>query len=207
MGYGVDAELVRWGWYSVGGGEVICTITWTKTAGKCRGLIPIEAMTPGPLQCIAGRAVAANLPSHIPQRMAARARSSLAEFGTPVNIEPRSVAAAGPGAGIFFLAAYKNVPASFSAFGRLGKPSEVVADQAVAAFREHHISGAAIELHLADQLLLPLAFAAGPSMFTSARPTSHLLTNAWAIEQFGVARISIGQGAPCQISVQPVLVR
>jgi RNA 3'-terminal phosphate cyclase (ATP) len=137
--------------------------------------------------------------------MAARARTSLAEFGILVNIEPQLVAAAGPGAGIFFLAAYKNLPASFSAYGRPGKPSEVVADQAVTAFLEHHISGAAIELHLADQLLLPLAFATGTSVFTSAQPTSHLLTNAWTIERFGVARISIGKGAPCQISVQPTV--
>jgi RNA 3'-terminal phosphate cyclase (ATP) len=202
IGYRIDAELMRWGWYPVGGGEVVCKIAGAEAAGN-RRLTPIEAMTPGPLQRIVGRAVAANLPAHIPQRMAERARTSLAEFGMPVNIEPQSITAACPGAGIFFLAAYADLPASFSAYGRLGKPSEAVADQAVAAFREHHASGAAVELHLADQLLLPLALAAGPSIFTSARPTGHLLTNAWAIEQFEVARISIGQEAPCRIRVQP----
>jgi len=136
--------------------------------------------------------------------MANRARISLAEFGIPVNIEPESIRAACAGAGIFFQAAYGNLPASFSAYGRMGRPSEVVADQAVAAFREHHLSGAAIELHLADQLLLPLALAAGPSTFTSARPTGHLRTNAWTIEQFEVARISIAQETPCRIRVQPL---
>jgi RNA 3'-terminal phosphate cyclase (ATP) len=204
IGYRVGADLMRWGWYPVGGGEVVCKIIGTETAGNRWQLTPIEAIVPGPLQRIVGRAVAANLPAHIPQRMAERARTSLAEFGMPVNIEPQLVTAACPGAGIFFLAAYANLPASFSAHGRVGKPSEAVADQAVAAFREHHASGAAIELHLADQLLLPLALAAGPSIFTSARPTGHLLTNAWAIEQFGIARISIGQEAPCQIRVQPI---
>lgn len=204
IGYRVDAELIRWGWYPVGRGEVACKIAGAQAAGKRWRPTPIEAMTPGPLQGIVGRAVAANLPAHIPQRMAERARTSLAEFGAPVNIEPQSITAACPGAGIFFLAAYANLPASFSAYGRVGKPSEVVADQAVAAFREHHTSGAAIELHLADQLLLPLALAAGPSIFTSARPTGHLLTNAWAIEQFEVARISIAQETPCQIRVRPL---
>ena len=204
IGYRIDAELMRWGWYPVGGGEVVCKIAGAEAAGNRWQLTPIEAITPGTLQRIVGRAVAANLPAHIPQRMAERARTSLAEFGMPVNIEPQLVTAACPGAGIFFLAAYANLPASFSAHGRVGKPSEAVADQAVAAFREHHASGAAIELHLADQLLLPLALAAGPSIFTSARPTGHLLTNAWAIEQFEVARISIAQAAPCQIRVQPL---
>ncbi len=204
IGHRVDAELIRWGWYPVGGGEVVCKITGTKAAGDHRRPTPIEAMSPGPLQGIVGRAVAANLPAHIPQRMTERARISLAQFGVPVNIEPQLVAAACPGAGIFFLAAYANLPASFSAYGRLGKPSEAVADQAVAAFREHHVSGAAIELHLADQLLLPLALATGPSIFTLARPTGHLLTNAWTIERFDVARISIGRETPCRIRVQPL---
>lgn len=203
IGYRIDAELMRWGWYPVGGGEVVCKIAGAEPAGNRWRPTPIEAMSPGPLQGIVGRAVAANLPAHIPQRMADRARASLAEFGLPVNIEPQSVTAACPGAGIFFLAAYANLPASFSAYGQVGKPSEAVADQAVAAFREHHRSGAAVELHLADQLLLPLVLAAGPSAFTTVRPTGHLLTNAWAIEQFGVARIAIGRETPCRIRVEP----
>jgi len=204
MGYRVDAKLKRWGWYPVGDGEVECKIAGTKIARDRWRPRPIEATTPGPLQGIAGRAVAANLPAHIPLRMMERARLSLAEFGVPVNIEPQSVTAACQGAALFFLAKYANLPASFSAYGRLGKPSEAVADQAVAAFREHHASGAAVELHLADQLLLPLALAAGPSIFTLARPTGHLLTNALTIEQFDVARISIGREKPCQVRIQPL---
>jgi len=204
IGYRVDAELTRWGWYPVGGGEVVCRIIGAETVGNGWRPTPIEALTPSPLQRIVGRAVAANLPAHIPHRMTERARTSLEELGVPVNIEPQLVSAPCPGAGLFFLAAYADLPASFSAYGRLGKPSEAVADQAVAAFREHHASSAAIELHLADQLLLPLALAAGPSTFTSVRPTSHLMTNAWVIEQFEIARISVGQETPCRIHIQPL---
>lgn len=203
MGYRVDAELMRWGFYPIGGGEVVCKIAGANAGDRCRPT-PIEATAPGPLQSIAGRAVAANLPAHIPQRMTERARISLTSFGVPVSVQPQLVTAACPGAGLFFRAVYANLPASFSAYGRLGKSSEAVADQAVTAFREHHASGAAIEVHLADQLLLPLALASGPSIFTSARPSGHLLTNAWAIEQFNVARISIGQGTPCRVRVQPM---
>jgi RNA 3'-terminal phosphate cyclase (ATP) len=98
---------------------------------------------------------------------------------------------------------YEGLPVSFCAYGRLGKSSEAVAQEAVAALRAHHISGAAVEEHLADQLLLPLAFAAGASAFTLAEPTSHLATNAWVISQFGIADISIGQEKPCRVQVQP----
>ncbi len=204
MGCRIDAELTRWGFYPAGGGEVVCRIAGLPAAGENWRPTPIDAITPGPLRRIVGHAVAANLPSHIPQRMAERAQISLAKYGTPLNIEPKVVAAAGSGAGIFFLASYTNHPASFSACGRLGKSSEAVADEAVATFERHHDSGAAVELHLADQLLLPLALATGPSTFTAARPTSHLLTNAWAIEQFAIARISIAQEALCRIRVEPL---
>jgi RNA 3'-terminal phosphate cyclase (ATP) len=128
---------------------------------------------------------------------------SLRDLGVAVDIEPLRVTAASPGAGIFLIADYEPLAASFSAYGRLGRPSEAVADQAVGALREHHASGAAVELHLADQLLLPLSFAAGPSQFTVPRATGHLLTNAWTIGQFGVAAISIEEGPPCRVRVEP----
>ena len=79
-----------------------------------------------------GRAVAANLPSHIPQRMADRARSLLAQAGIDARIEPLRVRAASPGAGLFLSAEYERVHGGFGALGERGKASEVVAEEAVA---------------------------------------------------------------------------
>jgi len=205
VGFRVDAELKRWGWYPVGGGEIVCTIAGRSPRDDQEGAWPrpVQACKRGALQRISGRSVAANLPAHIPQRMADRARASLEDLGVAVDIQPQRVTAACPGAGIFLLADYEPLKASFSAYGRLGRPSESVADQAVGALREHHASAAAVELHLADQLLLPLSVAAGPSEFTVARPTGHLMTNAWTIGQFGVAAISIEQRAACRVRVEP----
>ena len=203
MGYRIDAELRRWGWYPVGGGEVVCEIAAGQSDRNVSLRSPIDLVSRGPLQRIAGRAVAANLPAHIPQRMVDSVRASLGGLGVPVEIQTQLVTAACPGAGIFLIAEYKEVPASFSAYGRLGKPSEVVADQAVTAFKEHHASEAAVELHLADQLLLPLALANDTSVITVARPTGHLMTNAWTIEQFEIARVSIEGGIPYRVSVEP----
>jgi RNA 3'-terminal phosphate cyclase (ATP) len=162
-----------------------------------------DAIIRGALRRITGRAVAANLPAHIPQRMADRARGQLAELGVSIAIEPQRVTAACAGAGIFLSAEYEVLAASFSAYGRLGKPSEAVADEVVATLREHDATRAAVELHFADQLLLPLSVAAGPSTFTVAHPTPHLLTNAWVIEAFGAAKIAIEAGAPSRVHVEP----
>ena len=200
IGLRIDAELRRWGWYPAGSGEISCKIGADRAASRFK---PINVDERGPLRQVAGTAVAANLPAHIPQRMADRARASLGDLGVSINIVPRRVTAACPGAGIFLVAEYESMAASFSGYGRLGKPSEAVADEAVVALREHHVSGGAVELPLADQLLLLLSFAAGISTFTTRRPTNHLLTNAWVLGQFAVADISIEQGTSCRVRIEP----
>ena len=153
-------------------------------------LAPLDLLERGPLLSVSGRAVAARLPRHIPERMAGRARSVLAKTGTPVKIDAQIVDAACPGAGLFLVARYREITCGFSALGKPGKPSESVADEATAALLEHLHAGAALDAHLADQILLPLSFAAGPSRFSAERLTSHLATNSWVIEQFGVARVA-----------------
>ena len=74
--------------------------------------------------------------------------------------------------------------AGFSALGARGKPAEQVADEAAEAYLAYRASGAACDRHLADQILIYLALAEGPSSFTTEAVTSHLLTNVWVIEQF-----------------------
>lgn len=71
MGLRINAELTRWGWYPVGNGEIWCEIGIDRGPAQ---LSPIQMTERGSLRKIAGTAVAANLPAHIPQRMADRAR-------------------------------------------------------------------------------------------------------------------------------------
>jgi RNA 3'-terminal phosphate cyclase (ATP) len=115
----------------------------------------------------------------------------LVEAGVDARIEPLRVRAACAGAGIFLAAEYDHVRAGFNALGARGKPSEAVAEEAVATLLAHRDSGAALDQHLADQLILPLALAGGESRFSVEQVTRHLITNAWVVEQFGLARVSI----------------
>ncbi|MFZ2089961.1 MAG: RNA 3'-terminal phosphate cyclase, partial [Desulfobaccales bacterium] len=85
-----------------------------------------------------------------------------------------------PGSFVFLWGPY----AGFHALGARGKPAEKVADEAVEDFLHYKNHRAALDRHLADQILLYLARAEGPSAFSTEEVTSHLLTNLWVIEQF-----------------------
>jgi RNA 3'-terminal phosphate cyclase (ATP) len=62
-----------------------------------------------------------------------------------------------------------------------------------------------IDEYLADQLLLPLAFASGRSHFRSAKLTNHLITNAELIKEFINVEIDFdGEiGQPGLVTIQP----
>ena len=95
--------------------------------------------------------------------------------------------AACPGAGLFLTAEYEHVRCGFSALGVRGKPAEEVAEDAAHALLRHRALGAALDQHLADQIVVPLALATERSVFSVERITRHLETNAWVIERFGLA--------------------
>ena len=78
-----------------------------------------------------------------------------------------------------------SVPALFFALGARGKPAEVVADEAVEEAAAYwRADPALVDPHSADQLLLPLALAEGPSEYTVAAVTAHLKTNLAVIRHF-----------------------
>jgi RNA 3'-terminal phosphate cyclase (ATP) len=190
MTVNAEISLEAWGWYPAGQGRIRAVVSGQPRGGT-RRLSAIDLRERGALLAIRGRAVAANLPDHIPARMVERARSLLSRFGCPVDFRAEMATAVCPGAGIFLTATYENCVAGFSAIGRRGRSSEDVAEEAALAAIAHHASPASLDRHLGDQLLLPAALADGPSRFTVHQITRHLRTNGWVIEQFGVATISL----------------
>ena len=204
----MNAQVIlrRWGFYPAGGGEIECNIM-----GREKSLYPISITECGQLQRVWGVAVVMNLPAHIPQRMANRARNVLAEAGLQAQIEPRRLRGAGPGAGIFLFADYTTPPSDdvtsvgFTAYGRKGLPAERVAEAACEELLAHHRSGAPVDPYLADQLVLPAALAEGKSQVSTSRVTQHLLTNVWVVREFLARDIGIeGElGAPGMLIVRP----
>lgn len=204
MGVRINAELQTYGFYPAGGGEIVASVEGLGLGANTE-LKPISLTERGQLLSISGRAIAANLPAHIPQRMTDRARSLLERAAPRVDIEPLRVRAACPGAGLFLAAEYDHIRVGFIGLGARGKSSEAVAEEATGALLAHKESGAALDRYLADQMLLPLALANTPSTFTCEAVSRHLQTNAWVIEQFGVARVEIEEqpDASANITVTP----
>lgn len=179
MGPWTELELVTWGFYPTGGGEVEVRIR-----GRGGPISPIQLTERGSLERIWGRGVVTNLPSHIPQRMVNRARNLLEDAGLEADLEARREGSRGPGAGIFLSAQYEGARAGFTAYGRKGLPAEKVAQKACQALLDYHHAEAPTDPHLADQMVLPMALAAGTSRLVTTEVTGHLLTNLQVTQQF-----------------------
>jgi RNA 3'-terminal phosphate cyclase (ATP) len=211
MGLRAQVDLLRWGFYPAGGGEMAVRI-----AGQAGSPRPIHLTERGGLRRTWGTAAVMNLPAHIPQRMANRARNVLAETGLQAQIEPRRLRGVGPGAGIFLFAEYAASPSSeaapngettiagFTAYGRKGLPAERVAEAACQELLSHHRSGTPVDPYLADQLVLPMALSDGESRVRASQVSQHLLTNVWVVRQFLTREIRVEDepGSPGTVVVE-----
>jgi len=187
MGVQAEVRLNAWGWYPQGGGEAELLVSGGTT------LSGINLWERGKLQQVRGLAVVTELPSHIPQRMASRAENLLREAKLKATVQPLRGRGVAPGAGMFLTAEYENSLSGAGAVGRVGLPAEKVAEMACQELIDFHKSGAPIDVHLADQLLLPAALANDASQYRVAEISTHLTTNAWVIQQFGLAQITVDE--------------
>jgi RNA 3'-terminal phosphate cyclase (ATP) len=187
MGLGGEIELLRWGWFPVGQGEIRLHL---KGVGSTT-FRPIQRAERQVLGRIRGRATVSRLPISIAERMAASAQQALAQISAPILIETEAHEAACPGAGIFLTAEYGSDRAGFCAFGKKGLPAEDVGETAASAALLFDGTTAAVDSHLGDQLVIPAALANGTSRYSVETVTSHLVTMAWLVERFGLATTDI----------------
>jgi RNA 3'-terminal phosphate cyclase (ATP) len=176
---GVEArvDIEEWGWYPLGRGRIKAHI-------KEATLKPIDLSERGEFLRLFGLSALSNLPKHIAQRQKERALEVLRREGFEADIRIEEGKSSGRGTAVFLWAEFENGVAGFTALGEPGKPAEKVAEEACQAFLEYYYSEAALDKHLADQLILPLALAGGHSTFTTCQITQHLITNIWVVEQF-----------------------
>jgi RNA 3'-terminal phosphate cyclase (ATP) len=167
------------GFYPRGGGRLDA---WIEPAE----LRPITRTERGELVGIRGVAGVANLRPGIAERMRDHALARLADRGLDAEITIADWPSIGQGAAISLTAEYTGTaPATFVGLGERGKPAEVVANEAVEELLAYLDAGtAAIDPHSADQILIPMALAAGRSEYTVTAITDHLRTNAETLRAF-----------------------
>jgi len=192
LGIHLRLRLIRPGFYPRGGGRADVTV---QPCAKLKGIRLLERGAP---KAITGISAVAGLPLEIAHRQARRAGNRLKVTGLPVNIREETWEG-GPGTVLTLILDTQPVPTLFFGLGARGKRAERVADEAadqvlsyLAGLRALTQPGSPTPLdpHSADQIVMPLALAEGPSAFTVSEITSHLLTNITVIRRFVEREIS-----------------
>jgi RNA 3'-terminal phosphate cyclase (ATP) len=200
MGASVEASLETYGFYPAGGGR------FTVAIEPCASLGRLSLLERGETR-IHARALVASLSGDIPKRelSVVRERLNLAREQCRVESIAKSV---GPGNVLMIVIESETVSEVVTGFGEKGVSAEKVASDACDEAQAYIAGGVPVGIHLADQLLIPMALAGGGT-FRTLEPTAHTVTNADVIRRFldvpiavehegnGIYRLSVG-------SVQPI---
>ncbi len=203
LGVDIRLSIESYGFYPLGGGRMRARLVHAKA------IAPLRAVEPGNLVAVTGESGTGNLPLAIAERQkeAALAKMHPVLLGSGLRADLRavSVPAKGQGTFVFLSAESEGAVAGFCALGARGKSAEKVGEEAADAFLDHAASGAALDPHLADQLVPYLAMSGGESVFTTSRVTRHLLTNLWAVGLFRPFRYDVeGEvGEPGRVRIRP----
>jgi RNA 3'-phosphate cyclase len=200
LGAHIDVEVRRRGYYPRGGGLVEAVVEPT------RAWSPIDGSEPGPVRRVRGIAHVSNLPDDIPKRMAHAALRRLHGIGD-VKFEERTYRgdeAIGQGGALVAWAETESTLLGSDSLAERGKASDRIGEQVAAALRADLDSGAFLDLHAADQLLVYLARATGPSRFRAREISGHMETMMWLLPQFVPCRFDVSRdGAGWWVAVDP----
>lgn len=110
----------------------------------------------------------------------------------------------GEGGGILLVAQCAHTLLGASALAQRGVPAERLGAAAALALRAALESGATLDVHAADQLLVYMALATGPSRFLAQRLSSRAETALWLIGRFLPIQTEVVADGRCvAVSVAP----
>ena len=194
MGPQVDATLDRPGFYPAGGGQVTVAIQPARRQWDRHScLSPIDLIERGRVVRRLARAIVSRLPRHIAEREVDTLRRRL--DWPPDCVAVEEVESPGPGNVLIVELESQHVTEVFSGFGEKGKPAEAVAKGVIREVRQYLDAEVPVGLHLADQLLIPLALAGG-GRFRTLAPSEHTRTNIETLRQFVGVRLSCEEVSP-----------
>ena len=176
MGARIEIELLRFGFFPAGGGEVRASVQ------PCARLQPIELLARGDRSDGYVESFVAGVPAGVAQRELDAIALGMGWSGEQLRLRGLP-GEQGPGNVLLLTLEHEHVTEVFAAFGEKSVTAEAVAKRLLGEVRRYLKSGAAVGEHLADQLLLPMALAGGGA-FTATSISQHALTNADIIARF-----------------------
>lgn len=188
MGVGIEATLLRPGFFPAGGGRMQVRIT------PCAKLAPAELLERGDISGRAAKVIIAGLPANIADRQIEGLKRSLGWPDEAFSVDRQSDGF-GPGNVVLAEITCGEHTEVFSAFGERGVRSEQVVDRVVKQVREYLVHGAPVGEFLADQVLIPLALAGGGT-FRAGHLSRHSLTNMEVIRMFLGTNFEVADDSP-----------
>lgn len=181
-GIRIRLSIDSYGFYPRGGGKIHADIF------PAEKVIPLQLTVRGRLLGFAGHSGVGNLPVDIAKRQRNsfinKVQTEVRESAGLQDIDLLEVSTPGKGTFIDVAARFEHSIAGFSALGAIGKKAETVGEEAAADFIKYYKTGAALDRHMADQIVLYLSLCSQESSFTASAISSHLATNLWAIGLF-----------------------
>ncbi len=189
IGIEVSLTIESYGFYPKGGGSIKAILF------PAQEVKPLRTTERGMLLSLKGYSGVGNLPLSIAERQrkasSEKINAAIGDLGCHVDIELLNVPTPGQGTFTFLKAESENCVAGFTSLGERGKRAEAVGEETAAEFIHYYSTNAALDHHLADQIVLYLSMCGEESLFTTSLITQHLLTNLWVIGLFQEFRYSI----------------
>jgi RNA 3'-terminal phosphate cyclase (ATP) len=187
VGADVRLELLRPGFHPAGGGRVRATVT---PIGRSRSFELLERGAAGRRLCEIGLA-------HLPATIAEREWEALCKElrWTPEPRIDRDSSSVGPGNYLSVHLEFEHVTEVVTAFGERGVSAESVGRRVAGQARRYLASEAPVGVHLADQLMLPLALLSG-GRYRTLEPSQHARTNAEVVDLFLPGAVRLEREGP-----------
>lgn len=196
LGAEVTARLERHGFYPAGGGRLVVDVAPSTLR------TPLTLLERGDVT-ISAQALVSGVPVKVANRELTVVHEQLDVPWTA--LEPRVIDdSPGPGNALLISLASDSVIEVVTGFGDKRVSAGAVAGGACREAKAYLASGVPVGAHLADQLLVPMALAAGGT-FRTVAPTPHTTTNARVIEAFLGPRVRLDEEdqGTCLVTVTP----
>lgn len=178
------SDLIRCGFGRGSRGEITVEVEPSMLNG-------IEWPTRGELLGVHAKITMSGLSGNVADRGVAHLERLAHNSNLRMSVEVAELPSESPGAFVTVWAEFARGFGGATGMGQKGLRMEAVVQGAFEGMLRWLRTDASVDPYLADQILLPLCFAEGDSMFSVSKLTPRLLTVVWVVKQFVPIRITV----------------